>query len=626
MRRRTYWKSAWGSLLGVALSLVACGTDESSPSDGVGASGVQFLQLNPYGLTPVEAESSLGEYTLSFRVERQGKDAEACATARLTAWGEAELRRYNSDEEADYELLPPSLYSVSPTDVVLEPGTSSAGVTVSFDPSAVFEERRKTGADYIVGLRLESDDSKVSSVQRDYILGITLNYPEVGFEIPPAVPLVSLQKGTTQVEIPTSFTYRKGGVNAGSPGAFSCELRVPANAAELVAGYNASNRSSYELLPEENYDLGGEIRYGEGDTRASGALSVLREGLGPDVYLLPLTLGGFSDESVAYGGETYYAAFSQTYSNPVLDGNHPDPSVLRTADGDFYLYCTESGGDDGGMGIYRSADLMEWEHVGRVITGNYLSWADLSGGNGDLWAPEARLIDGRYTVYFSVSSWGGLEGSKIGVATSHSPSGPFTDSGKALITYEDLGVLNSIDPFYWEEDGRKYLFWGSFHGLYATELTDDGLSVRRNGDGSPTLLRKVAGSAFEATCIYKRNGYYYLFASVGSCCEGVNSTYRVVVGRSESLLGPYVDHAGGRMLDNKYREVVKGNSRWVGPGHNSRIIVDDAGTEWMIYHGRPMPDADVRSVLLDRLLWTDDGWPYVLNGEPSEGGLIPFFE
>ena len=276
------------------------------------------------------------------------------------------------------------------------------------------------------------------------------------------------------------------------------------------------------------------------------------------------------------------------------------------------------------MGIYRSSNLLEWEYVSRVIQNNHLDWTDLS--KSDLWAPEARYIDGKYYVYYSVSSWGGLEGSSIGVATADAPEGPYTDLGTPLITYADLGVLNSIDPFYWEEDGKKYLFWGSFHGIYVTELSDDGLSIRRDAEGNPVLLQKMAGSAFEATCIYKKNGYYYLLASVGSCCDGEDSTYRLVAGRSESLFGPYTDKNGGRMLDNKYELIVNKNAKWVGPGHNSQILTDDAGGEWLIYHGRPMPGAGKRAVLLDRLLWTEDGWPYVKGGTPSAEEVIPVFD
>lgn len=94
-------------------------------------------------------------------------------------------------------------------------------------------------------------------------------------------------------------------------------------------------------------------------------------------------------------------------------------------------------------------------------------------------------------------------------------------------------MQNSIDPCFVEDNEKKYLFWGSFRGIYAIELSDDGLSLK---PGAEKI--QVAGTAYEGTYIHKRNGYYYLFASVGTCCEGLNSTYTTVVGRSKNLFIP----------------------------------------------------------------------------------------
>ena len=137
-----------------------------------------------------------------------------------------------------------------------------------------------------------------------------------------------------------------------------------------------------------------------------------------------------------------------------------------------------------------------------------------------------------------MSTWGGEWTCGIGVATSDSPQGPFEDHGM-LFRSNEIGVRNSIDPFYIEDGGKKYLFFGSFHGIYAVELSDDGLSLKEN-----TRPLRVAGDAYEGTYIHKRGKYYYLFASIGRCCEGLKSTYTTVVGRSESLMGPYWNKEG----------------------------------------------------------------------------------
>lgn len=120
------------------------------------------------------------------------------------------------------------------------------------------------------------------------------------------------------------------------------------------------------------------------------------------------------------------------------------------------------------------------------------------------------------------------------------PEGPFDDLGM-LFRSNEIGVQNSIDPFYIEDDGHKYLFWGSFRGIHAVELTDDGLAVAQGAQP-----QRIAGTAYEGTYIHKHGGYYYLFASTGSCCEGMKSSYTTVVGRSKHLMGPYTDRAGGR--------------------------------------------------------------------------------
>ena len=612
----------------MAVLAASCGSDDKPLEEpqGGGTQTVQTLQLSPYNQVKMEMESSDETFGYDITVERQGTNTAGQLTASLALWDEEDMRRYNEGKNVTYTLLPSQFYTLDPKEVTLAEGETQQNVALSLTPSEVFSEMKKTRARYAIAMTLESKDAKISATRDELILTIELNYPTLEFDLPPyaAAPTIGLPNAATEVEVPTRFTYNKGGAAAGSLTDFVCPLTVPDNAAELVNQYNQENHTSHILLPEGSYDLGEGISYSTGDQEKIGHFTVFREGLDATAtYLLPVTFGEPTDEGVMCTGDIYYVAFKQVYTNPVLNNNCPDPTVLQAPDGNFYLYCTEGSGGNGGMGIYRSSNLMEWEYVSRVIQNNYLSWTDLS--KSDLWAPEARYINGKYYVYFSVSSWGGLEGSSIGVATGDSPAGPFTDSGKPLITYDDLGVLNSIDPFYWEENGKKYMFWGSFHGIYVTELTDDGLSVRKDTDGNPTLLQKVAGSQFEATCIYKKDGYYYLMASVGSCCDGEDSSYRVVVGRSTDLFGPYVDKSGGKMLDNKYELVVNKNDKWVGPGHNSQILLDDAGNEWMIYHGRPMPGAEIRAVLLDRLQWTEDGWPYIEGGVPSSEAVMPIF-
>lgn len=301
------------------------------------------------------------------------------------------------------------------------------------------------------------------------------------------------------------------------------------------------------------------------------------------------------------------------YSNPIIAEDLPDPTIIKASDGFFYLYATES---RRGLPIYKSPNLVDWQFAGTAFTKATRPDFEPKGG---LWAPDIEYIDGKYVLYYSMSVWGGEWTCGIGAAVADKPEGPFTDKGK-LFRSNEIDVQNSIDQFFIEEDGKKYLFWGSFRGIYAIELSCDGLSIKPGAE-----KRKIAGTAFEGTYIYKRDGYYYLFASIGSCCRGVESTYKLVVGRSESLFGPYLDKTGKDMMDNGYTIVVGPNERFVGNGHCSEIIQDNAGNDWIFYHGVDRNNPHGRILLLDQVKWDESGWPYIGNGSPSLSAPKPVF-
>ena len=299
------------------------------------------------------------------------------------------------------------------------------------------------------------------------------------------------------------------------------------------------------------------------------------------------------------------------YTNPVFDQNTPDPSVVQAPDGAFYAYGT-------GGTCRKSYDLVNWEDMGIAL--QRPTWNDSVRTDKDgkqhpmrfsLWALDVSRVGKKYLVHYASAYWGNETRTGLGVAEGTSPT-EFTDCGKMFCSTE-IGVQNSIDPCYVKDKGKKYLIWGSFRRLYMGRLTKDGKRIK-----NPSHLTQVAGTAFEGAMVYKRKGYYYLFASVGTCCEGAKSTYHTVVGRSKKLAGPYVDRQGGRMLDNHYETVIKGNDRWKGPGHNSEIITDKEGDTWLLYHAYDALDPEKgRVMLLDKLLWDEEGWPYVDGGTPS---------
>ena len=305
-----------------------------------------------------------------------------------------------------------------------------------------------------------------------------------------------------------------------------------------------------------------------------------------------------------------YAA--DKYSNPVIDYSLPDPSIIKGEDGYFYLYATE---DIRNLPIHRSKDLVNWEFVGTAFTDATRPDFEPEGG---IWAPDINKIGDKYVLYYSMSVWGGEWTCGIGCAVSDRPEGPFKDCGM-LCRSNGIKVQNSIDPFYIEDNGHKYLFWGSFRGIYAIELSEDGLSLK---SGSSPV--QIAGTAYEGTYIHKRGGYYYMFASIGSCCEGLKSTYTTVVGRSTSLFGPYLDKKGQSMMDNHHEILIHKNDSFVGTGHNSEIVSDNAGTDWLFYHAVSVANPDGRVLMLDKIDWID-GWPSVEGNSPSVKSEKPRF-
>lgn len=300
------------------------------------------------------------------------------------------------------------------------------------------------------------------------------------------------------------------------------------------------------------------------------------------------------------------------YRNPIINRSLPDPTIIKAEDDNFYLYATE---DTRNTPIYKSANLVDWQFVGTAFTNESRPTFESGGG---LWAPDINYINGKYVLYYSMSVWGGEWTCGIGVATSDKPEGPFTDHGK-LFRSNEIDVQNSIDQFYIEDNGKKYLFWGSFRGIYYIELSDDGLSLKPG-----SKKQQVAGTAYEGVYIHLRNGYYYMFASIGSCCEGLNSTYTTVVGRSDNLFGPYVDKQGNPMMDNNHEIIIHKNSGFVGTGHNSEIVQDKNGDDWIFYHAVSVSNPKGRVLNMDRVRWSGD-WPYIEGDSPSFEAEKPKF-
>jgi arabinan endo-1,5-alpha-L-arabinosidase len=333
--------------------------------------------------------------------------------------------------------------------------------------------------------------------------------------------------------------------------------------------------------------------------------------------------------SAAAGCTTLLSDGGDTYENSVFEPTMADPSILRYTDDDedvFYVYGTEDHWygeserhDTHGlqlMPIAKSQDLVEWEYVGEVFDSKP-DWKD----SGGLWAPDITEHGGQYLVYYAYSTWGD-DNPAIGVATADHPVGPFEDRGM-LFDSQGIGVENSIDPFFMVDDGTPYLFWGSWYGIWGVELSDDGLDVA----GEP--FRIAADDHFEAPWIIERDGTYYFFGSNGSCCDGEDSSYHVVIGRSDSFEGPYMNRDGDPIKEHPGTTILEGSDAFLGPGHNA-VIQDDDGTDWLVYHAYYADDVWIndtprRALMIDRIRW-DDGWPTIEDGVPSEEASAPVID
>jgi arabinan endo-1,5-alpha-L-arabinosidase len=299
-----------------------------------------------------------------------------------------------------------------------------------------------------------------------------------------------------------------------------------------------------------------------------------------------------------------------TYSNPVFRHDAPDPSIIRAADGNFYIYTTQSIYSAGvlNLPILKSADLVHWKLAGQVFP-SIPRWA-VGGPGGDMWAPHGFVNHGRYYVYYASREYG-TGNMAIGVATSDSPTGPFKDLGKPLLKWEKKNYV-AIDPFVFRaRDGHLYLYWGSNSDpIRAQRLSSDGL--RLVGRPKVVLASRESdnGGLIEGAWVLPHDAYYYLMYSQGDCCSS-HPNYQVAVARSSSPLGPFTRDPNNPIL--------KGDSNFSATGHNA-TITDDAGRDWIVYHAR-VGGQDLtrdRDIMIDPIEWVD-GWPAIKGGVPSFG-------
>lgn len=269
-----------------------------------------------------------------------------------------------------------------------------------------------------------------------------------------------------------------------------------------------------------------------------------------------------------------------TYTNPILGGDYPDPTILR--DGNDY-YMTHSSFDyNPGLIVWHSTDLVNWEPISYALH-TYL---------GSVWAPDISKVDGTYRIYFTVHGRGNW------VVTADSPYGPWSEP-------IDLHI-GQIDPcIAVAEDGTKWLF---VSGGWRKQLTPDGLDTVEG-----TLEHVYDGWVYpedwvtEGMCLegpkLKKIGDWWYYISAEGGTAGPPTSHMVVVARSKSLDGPWEN--------SPYNPLVRtwnATDRWWSKGHGSLIDTPD-GRWYVVYHSYENGFTGLgRQTLLEPVELDKDGW------------------
>ncbi len=307
-----------------------------------------------------------------------------------------------------------------------------------------------------------------------------------------------------------------------------------------------------------------------------------------------------------------------------------DP-VMAYEDSTYYLFAT-------GMGIQQmtSKDRHSWTVLREPVMTVIPQWAhdSVPGFTQHVWAPDIIRWRGRWWMAYSCSTFG-RNGSAIGLLSARSLSYPiWNDEGCIVTSRENRDNWNAIDPnFVIDDQDQPWLVWGSFWDGIQLARLDTTMHIAK-GEKPRTIARRYnlnnptakaalpinpnppknptsdfAGpNAIEAPFIFKHDGWYYLFVSWDYCCQGSKSNYRVAVGRSKSVEGPYLDRKGIDMRYGGGNLFLEGDkTNYEAAGHCAVYHLDNQ--DIFICHGYSVAQQGA-SVLIQRpIRWTEDNWP-----------------
>lgn len=267
-----------------------------------------------------------------------------------------------------------------------------------------------------------------------------------------------------------------------------------------------------------------------------------------------------------------------------------DPSTVVKCDGKYYTFGTGAGG---------------------LISKDGWTWTDGAVRTGGGVAPDVVKIGDRYLVSYS-AGFPGTEGQTRGniitmwTKTLDPTSPDFGYSEPQLVAWaasdEDCWAIDPaflLDP----TTGRLWCSYGTYFGEIRIVELDPATGKRVEGNEAVAIAIDC-----EATALVYRDGWYYLLGTHGTCCDGVNSTYNIVCGRSKSVTGPYIDNVGRDMMQGGGKMVLSAGDRRTGPGHFG-YYVEEEGVEKMSCHYEADYDLSGRSTLGIRSLIWKNGWP-----------------
>jgi arabinan endo-1,5-alpha-L-arabinosidase len=296
-----------------------------------------------------------------------------------------------------------------------------------------------------------------------------------------------------------------------------------------------------------------------------------------------------------------------------------DPVMAREGD-TYYLFSTGPG-----ITLYSSADRVNWRPRGRIFPGDP-SWAKriAPSFNGHIWAPDIVHHQGKFYLYYSVSAFG-KNTSAMGVTVNRtlnpdSPDYRWEDQGIVLQSVPNRDLWNAIDPAVtFDDDGTPWMSFGSFWGgLKLVKLAPSLTAIAEPQEWHSIAKRERSilipdtqadPAELEAPFIFKKGKYYYLFVSWDKCCRGKDSTYKMVVGRSKEITGPYLDRTGQDLAAGGGSLLLEGDKDWAGVGHNSAYTFD--GKDYLVFHAYETADHGLQKLKIAEIQWDRDHWPVI---------------